>query len=168
MNNVVIPAHCPTCGAVFRSRLLSGSGNFKNLTLSGNTETCPYCGNMARTAEGVFDIVEGVISIISAPNITKEMLAAFDDIVRKAYEEKAAPEDLAKQAEDIDPTLGEFVRSLSGDNPFYLTVLLLIILAIKSCNLNINLDVNELIDQLNGVAPQDITTEVADKDEGKS
>jgi len=167
-NLVVIPAHCPTCGAVFRSRILSISGNVKNLTLSGNTETCPFCGSIANTAEGIFDIVNDIITVITAPDITKEMLAAFDAIVKKAYQEKTDPEDLAKQAEEIDPTLGKLVRSASSNKPYYLTGLLLLILTIKSCNFNINLDVNKLIDQLKDVAPSYITTKIVDDKEGKS
>ena len=168
MSKTVIPAHCPNCGALFRSRLLSISGNVKNLTLSGNTETCPKCGNQARIAEGVFDIADGIITIVSAPPITKEMLARFGDIAIKAYEEKADPEILAKQADEIDPTLGKLVRSLGSNKPLYLTGLLLLILTIRSCNLNIDIDVNELIDQLNEANPTDITTKVQDVNDGKS
>ncbi|MCZ6763206.1 MAG: hypothetical protein O7C03_09455 [Gammaproteobacteria bacterium] len=165
MNNVVIPAHCPNCGAIFRSSLLSIGGNVKNLALSGNTEICPFCSSTANTAEGVFDIADGIITVISAPHITKEMLVAFGAVVQKAYRQRTDPEDLAKQAEKIDPTLGKLVRSVSGNRPIYLTGLLLLILAIKSCNLNIDIDVNELIDQMNGVAPTEIALEVSDNGE---
>ena len=168
MSNAVIPAHCPNCGVVFRSRLLSIGGNVKNLTLSGNMETCPFCGNRANTAEGVFDIADGVITVISAPHITEEMLRAFGAVVKTAYAEKTDPDDLAKQADKIDTTLGQLVRSVSSNKTFYLTGLLLVILAIKSCNLNIDLDVNELIDQMNDVSPSDIATEVNGDREGES
>lgn len=162
MSKAVIPAHCPNCGAVFRSRLLSISGNVKNLTLSGNTESCPFCGSRANTAEGVFDIADGVITVISAPHITAEILMAFGAVVKKAYAEKTDPEDLAKQAEKIDPTLGKLVRSVSSSKPYYLTSLLIIFLVIKSCNLKIDLDVNRLIDQMKGLAPTEIATEISD------
>jgi len=93
------------------------------------------------------------------------MLVAFGAVVQKAYRQRTDPEDLAKQAEKIDPTLGKLVRSVSGNRPIYLTGLLLLILAIKSCNLNIDIDVNELIDQMNGVAPTEIALEVSDNGE---
>jgi len=157
MTSTVIPALCPSCGAVFQSRLLSTSGNVKNLTLSGNKETCPFCGNMANTAEGVFDIANGIISVISAPQITNQMLQALGAIVKKACEEKTDPEVIAKEVEKLDPSLGEMIRAISKSKSLYLTGLLLIILAVKSCSLNISLDINQLIDQVRDVAPSTIT-----------
>jgi hypothetical protein len=162
MASTMIPAHCPSCGAVFQSRLLSISGDVKKLTLSGNKETCPFCGNMANTAEGVFDIANSVISVISAPKITNQMLQTLGAIVKTAYKEKSDPEVVAQEAEEIEPSLGKIIRTISKRKSLYLTGLLLIILTIKSCSLNISLDVNQLIDQLRGVAPNTITTEEVD------
>jgi hypothetical protein len=150
-----IPAFCPSCGALFPSRamgMMFGGGHVKGVTLRGNVETCPHCGGLANIADGVFDIAGDVITVVSAPRITMEMLAAFRLAVQKAYTEKKPPETLAKEVEKIDPAFGDVIRK-SGNN--YLLVLLLIILAIKSCSVSvgIKLDVNRLIEQMQNTPP---------------
>ena len=157
MSLTQIPALCPSCGAIFVSRLISIGDNVKNLTLMNNKETCPFCGNLADTAEGVFDIADNIISVISAPHITKQMLSALSIAVKKAYTEKTQPEELIKTVEKIDPSLGETIRKYSK-TPFYLTAMLLIYLAIKSCTVDVEqkLDVNQLIDQFKSASPAQI------------
>ena len=164
MTASVIPSHCPACGGVFQSRLISISGNVKNLTISGNKESCPFCGSMANTAEGVFDLADGVLSIIYAPQLTKQMLQKLDELVAENYFEKADPEILAKKAEQINPAFGILIRNLNKNKKLYFTGLLLILFAIKSCSLNVNLDCNKLIDQIKGVPPKEmILTERVEK-----
>jgi len=160
MSSAQIPAHCPTCGAIFQSRFLSMfAGNIGRMGLSGNKETCPFCGNMANIADGVFSIADNIISVITAPNITMQMLSEFGAVVKEAYNEKTSPEDAASQADSIDPEFGKIIRSLSSKGAFYTTGLLLIYLATKSCTLNIELDANKLIDELKDNSPKSITTE---------
>ena len=165
-----IPAYCPSCGAVFASRLLL-SGDVSNLTLQGNKESCPFCGGMADTAEGVFDIAKDIISVISAPRITHQMLSTFSVAVERAYAKKTPPEELIKTAEAIDPSLGKTIRKICEiKKPYYFAGLLIILLVIKSCNLNLNvtLDVNQLIDQLKSTSPTMITSPQREDEEGPS
>jgi hypothetical protein len=151
---VPLPALCPNCGAIFPSAFGSMlPGNAQRVMFAGNTETCPFCGGEARTAEGVFDFTNHVITTVSAPHITLAMLAAFGAAVRRAYKEKKPPEELAREVEKIDPSFGAAIRK-SGNSGFYLTALLMIILyTIHSCSLKVNLDVNQLIDQLQHTSP---------------
>ncbi len=157
MSTAQIPASCPSCGALFASRAFAISGSIKNLTLIGNKETCPFCGGWANIADGVFDVAGNVLSVVSAPNITKQMLAAFSAAVTKAYEEKKPAEELAKEVEKIDPAFGDVIRRSGGNKQFYLVSLVLIVAAIKSCNLDVKLDANQLIEQIQGSAPS-VTT----------
>jgi hypothetical protein len=153
---VPIPASCPNCGAIFPSAFGSMfRGNAQRVMFEGNTETCPFCGGEARTADGVFDITNRVITAVSAPHITLVMLAAFEAAVRRAYKEKKPPEELAKEVERIDPTFGAVIRR-SANTSFYLTILLLILLTIRSClsvNIDMKVDANRLIDQLMNTPP---------------
>ena len=158
MSGVQIPALCSSCGALFASRAFNISGNVKNLTLSGNKETCPFCGGWANIADGVFDVAGNVLSIVSAPNITKQMLGAFGAAVKKAYEVKKPPEELAKEVEKIDPSFGEIIRKSGSNKKLYLVSLLLIVAAIKSCNVDVKLDANRLIDQIRGTPPAAVTS----------
>ncbi len=118
MSKALIPVSCPHCGALFASRAIHISGNVQGLTLSGNKETCPYCGNMALIVDGVFNVADNVLSIISAPNVTKQMLASFEEAIKKAYAEKSDPEQLAKEVEKIDPSFGEAVREAGKNNGY--------------------------------------------------
>lgn len=148
MSRALIPVSCPHCGSLFASRAFHISGNVQGLALSGNKETCPYCGSMAHIADGVFNVANNVLSVVSAPNITKQMLAAFEAAVKKAYAEKTAPEQLAKEVEKIDPSFGEAVRKAGSNNHLYVASLLIALAAIKSCSVDVKLDANRLIEQL--------------------
>jgi hypothetical protein len=153
MNTTLIPVSCPHCGALFASRAFHINGNVQRLMLSGNRETCPYCGNMAHVADGVFNVAKNVLSVVSAPNITKQMLTAFEAAVRKAYTEKTAPELLASEVEKIDPTFGDAFRKAGNNNQLYAASLLIALVAIKSCTLDVKLDANRLIEQLTNSPP---------------
>jgi hypothetical protein len=153
---VTIPAVCLSCGALFPSRFASLFGGTNvNLTLRGNAETCPYCGRLAHVADGVFHIAGDILTVVSAPHITREMLAALSAAVRKAYQDKKPPEEVAQEVEKIDPALGAVIRK-NASTPLYWLVLILILAAIKSCSVNITLDANRLIDQLQGVPPASV------------
>ena len=166
-----IPASCPSCGAIFPSRLIAVSGNVKDLTLSGNKETCPFCGQLADTVEGVFDMADGIIEIVSAPHITKQMLDALAAAVKNAYGDKTDPSDLAKEEDAIDPTLGTLVRAFGSKNQLYMTMLLILYFTAKSCSVNVNLDVkldaNQLLDQLRGRPPAAVIVGDDDSDESE-
>jgi hypothetical protein len=116
-------------------------------------ETCPYCGHLAHTADGAFQIAGTVLTVIQAPGVTRAMLAALSTAVKKAYENKTPPDILAKEVEKIDPTFGEVIRKSNITPGFYLVVLLIILQMIRSCSLNMTLDINRLLDQLMHTPP---------------
>jgi hypothetical protein len=153
MTRAVIPAACPSCGALFVSRFISVGGDVKDLMLSNNRETCPYCGAMANTADGIFDVTDGILSVVSAPNITRQMLANFEAAVKSAYANKTPPEQLAREVESIDKSLGDVVRKVGKNNHLYIAALLVILAAIKSCNVDVKVDANRLIEQVTQSPP---------------
>jgi len=154
-----IPSHCQACGAIFPSRMISIEGNVKNLQLSNNSETCPNCGGRAYLAEGIFDIANDVISIIKAPTLTKEMMQKLGVAVIDAYKNPAKTDQLQSVAESIDPELGKAVKKITAGNKLALVGLFLLAMVIKSCSVNVELDVNELIDQITKEPPQSIDIE---------
>ena len=157
----VIPAYCPSCGAIFKSRLISMSGNVSNTSLIGNMESCPFCNSMAKTAEGVFDISDNILKVISSPEITKQMLHEFSGIVKKAYKNKLDIDTLAKEADKINPEFGSLVRNKKITKLFKYPFLLLLIFMLNSCefNVNVSLDINELINQISDTPPTKIIGE---------
>lgn len=154
----IIPASCPNCGAIFKSRLISVGGNVTNLTLSGNMESCPYCGSMAHTAEGVFDITDNILSVISSPQITKQMLQKFSAIVENAYNNKIDINTLINEANEINPELGNLIEKKTANGLFKSSFLLLMIFLLNSCSVDVNvsLDINKLIEQMSETPPAKI------------
>ena len=68
---------CPNCGP-FES-IAYPFQNARRLTMSGSGESCPRCGRPARTIDGTFDISEGVVTVLSAPEWSRQAL----DLIQK-------------------------------------------------------------------------------------
>lgn len=149
-----IPAHCTSCGAIFSSRAISIEGSVHNLTLCNNSETCPCCGGRAFLAEGVFNIANDVISVISAPTITLEMLKRLGVAVQEAYKDSNKVSQLNEVAASIDPEIAKVVSTITSSNKLATVGLFLLAMAIKSCSVDVSIDVNQLIDQLKEQPPQ--------------
>jgi hypothetical protein len=126
-------------------------------------ESCPFCGGMAHIADGVFNVANNVLSVVSAPSVTKQMLAAFERAIQVAYANKTAPEQLAKEVEKIDPSFGDAVRKAGSFNHLYLSALIIFLAAIKSCSVEVKLDANRLIDQLTDKQPAVIVSQNPNK-----
>jgi len=156
----LIPSHCHSCGAVFPSRAYAFSGNMKGLHLHQNRESCPYCGGHAYLAEGVFDIAENIITIVSSPEITKEMLRKLGIAAINAYKNPENTNDLLSLAKSFNPEIGEAIEKVTKSNSLTIVGLFLLAMAIKSCSMNITLDVNELINQMKEQPPQTTQIEV--------
>ena len=154
-----IPSHCHSCGAIFPSRMISIEGSVENLTLSNNSESCPHCGGRAYLANGVFNIANDVISVISAPRFTMEMLQKLGAAVAEAYNDPSKAEQLNEVAESIDPELASVVSKITSGDRLAMVGLFLLAMAIKSCSINVDLDANRLIDQLKEQPPQVTTIE---------
>lgn len=164
MTQNFIPASCSNCGAIFKSRLISVGGNISSLKLSGNIETCPYCGGMANTAEGVFNITNNILKVVSSPKVTKQMLQKFNSLVRNAYyNENKDISTLIKESKEISPALGKLVETGSNNGIYVKSFLFLLMFILSSCNIdvkvNLNLDINQLVDQMSDTNPAQITSE---------
>src|SRR5687768_10859455 len=81
---VTFPAFCPACGFIFQSRLLSIGGNVTGLSLEGNKETCPRCGEWADVLEGEFNVVGDTIEVLDASDLNRERLARLQAILDQA------------------------------------------------------------------------------------
>ncbi len=145
----VIPVYCKSCGTLFASRAFKISGNVRNLHLSGNRETCPVCLSMADIVDGTFDATDGVLSMISGPTLTKEILERFTTLVGRAAQKEISLDVLKKEATDLDPALGEAVAQIVAKSPSALVILLLVTLMLKSCHVSVDakIDLNQLWDQ---------------------
>jgi hypothetical protein len=158
MSNTPLPAACTVCGAIFPTQAISVGGGITvvGLTIKNVEDRCPHCGGLAYAAEGVFNVANQVATVISASNVTREMLQAFAAAIREAGARHADPETLAKAVEKIDPEFGKLVRANSRTG-LYAALLAIILAAINSCTLDVKLDGNRLIDQLIGAPPPSVS-----------
>lgn len=141
----MIKAACPHCGLVFTSVL--SIPNTHGLTLQGNRETCPNCGKMANTSEGVFSTSSDRVEIHSAPGWTRKMYGQLASVARKAKEDDLSAMEILKEVAEVSPELADTLRKRG----FTATVIvLLLIWLLKNISLDVTIDVNRLIDQ--GVA----------------
>ena len=106
---VAIPAACMECGAIFWAHLpISLPMSVGRVHLQSNRTNCPVpgCGGWAQIADGLFDFTREGVAILSAPQVTYEMLIALRALVRSAHQDQWPVEKLKKEAEAISPTFG--------------------------------------------------------------
>jgi hypothetical protein len=105
---VAIPAACENCGTVFWTTWpFAPSGR----TMFGhNTTNCPRCGGWADVAEGIFDFTRDGIAIVTAPQVTYDMLISLRGVVREAFEQDLSVDETKRRAEAIIPAFGGLFR----------------------------------------------------------
>lgn len=107
-----IPAQCPQCGCIFASGI--EATNSRGLVLSDNKSRCPRCGTMSPVAEGVFDATTETIRVIAGSRFTREMIDAFQGVVRDAAAGTVSQDEAIRRAEKIDPKLGRLLKQAFG------------------------------------------------------
>lgn len=143
-----VPAYCRHCGTVYISRAIDIEFS-SNIRLSGNTDTCPNCGRRAYLVDGVFNEFGRGLELVSGPQLTKDILRQFADLIERAGNNEISVSELEQQAAALDPQLGEAIKQIRAVSGFPIVILLLILAALKSCNfnINVNVDLNQLWDQ---------------------
>jgi hypothetical protein len=122
----VILVFCPN-GHVFESRAFSFEGNIHGLTLKGNWETCPICGAMAEIMDGEFDVIDGVVRLLAAPQTTLDRLQRLRELLQNLRAENASPEQAAEVLEAEAPGLA---RLLPRNRAEFLAVLAILLTVI--------------------------------------
>jgi hypothetical protein len=106
-----IPAYCISkdCGYIFLSGAFFVS-NATNITLKGNTTSCPKCGSDAAIVDGVFNFSEGVPEVISAPEITHSKLSQLKEIASQLGSSEVDISEILAQVDKVDSVLGATLR----------------------------------------------------------
>lgn len=154
-------AYCETCGGPFQSSLAEVK-KATDLTVTGNLETCPRCGELAPVLDGVFNVTHGVLEIVRAPGLTRDLYQRFGKLIGEAAKTDMAADELNKRAGEIHPQLEQATKQLPAKSPWRIIVLMLLIAALESCdfNFNVNIDINELYDQVVETVMPDGTAEI--------
>jgi hypothetical protein len=122
---VKILAFCPS-GHVFETRALR-MFNTSNLSLKGNRETCPYCGDMAEIMDGEYEVIDGAMRLLSAPEVTHGRLRSLRSLVEDLWDQDASSEDVGVALDREVPTLGRLLPSDRKALLAWLTILLMVI-----------------------------------------
>ena len=80
--------------------------------MQGNTESCPTCGRPSHTMEGTFNVREGAIDVLAAPDWTR-------DLIRQAAEAVRATHDRIGEAgdkQDLSSEIAALTEQLSSLN----------------------------------------------------
>ena len=91
--------------------------------------------------------------------MTQQILRAFSRLIDRAARQEINVDELERQAAEIDPDLGKAVAQARAKTPWTIAALILVMLALKTCNFNVNVDakvdLNELWHQLTSVPRQE-------------
>ncbi|MFC7699644.1 hypothetical protein ACFQX9_23450 [Bradyrhizobium sp. GCM10028915] len=151
-----LPAHCPKCGAIFPSNVIS-IDNSDDITIGNIQERCPIqgCGGTARVIEGNFDFVGHAVRVRRAPPRTLAILTVLQEALQDVERGKPTDEAISK-IERASPELASAIRKTIGSagKPLLGTLLFALL---ASCSMSTRLDWNQLVDQVHvyrtGAAP---------------
>ena len=143
----LFPAYCPSCRAVFAVRNIVEAPPGVKFTFYGNVTNCPECGKDARLVDGEFQIEEDSLKLIAGPPRSAALLSAFAALVNEAIKTRDIDK-LEKDADKLDPKLGDVVRVAKSKHSAGVVILFVLILMLKGCNLEVKLDINQLVEYL--------------------
>jgi hypothetical protein len=125
-----MPAFCPHCGAVYGFGMELGDG-VRNLTMTGNKARCPVCGEMGEVPDGVFNVTDGILEMLSGPAITRERLESLRTILDSVQQGTTAPAEAVERLVEEAPELDPFLTRLRQD-PAAVAAWLMLLLALIS------------------------------------
>jgi len=123
---MLLPAICETCSTIFPSGFaLNGASN---ITFVGTTSgPCPNCGGTGRVPDATYNSFGNVLELISGPSQTFEDLKRLSEILERARDQQALPEEVLAEIENNDPKLKTIADLFPKTrNEFYMVVGLVI------------------------------------------
>jgi len=129
----VLPAFCDNCGAAFNSGF--AVDDCLNISFHNNKSgPCPRCGSMGTVLEGVFNVVNGAIEILSAPQSSIDSLNKLDAILKEAAVDKSTADDIATKIDSNVPELSEISKFIPKTSTELVAWLTFILIAIQTIN----------------------------------
>jgi hypothetical protein len=107
-NGPPLPAFCSTCKTIFPSRNYNFGGQYFNAW--DNEETCPECGSEhAILSEGLFDLTQATVTVLSAPDFTHAMLQSAKRVAEDLIAGKLDEPEARTRLEQISPRFKELI-----------------------------------------------------------
>ncbi len=102
-----LPLMCPNCQTVSASKNYVFGGMY--WTLWNNNEECPQCGYpSAKLAEGFFDLSNELAKIISAPDLTHDLIYILQIEIKSSFSK--IPFNLIEDVTSINSSIGAWLR----------------------------------------------------------
>lgn len=107
-----MPAVCDNCGTIFDSKF-AFNGEIIALQLEGNkVGPCPTCGQIGHIPDGLYNFVDNVLEVLSAPDRTIEELNRLSEILHAADKNNSTPEQVKTQIETEHHELHSLIDDL--------------------------------------------------------
>jgi len=104
-------AFCDNCGLIFDSGIFLEE-NAQNISLKGNKNQCPNCGNMADIPDGLFSVVNNTIELLKGPEITAQRLKSLKKIISDIRNKEITNEEITKTLTENAPELSSLANLL--------------------------------------------------------
>jgi hypothetical protein len=120
-----MPAFCTGCGLVFGSGFVIEDST--NIHIQNFSSSCPRCGSIAKIPDGVYNVLGGVIELLSGPTKSARQLRSLQQKLRHARAHGESHENVQSLISKNAPELSSIVSSLPktrGELYAFLTVLI--------------------------------------------
>lgn len=124
------PAICDSCRAIFGSEgFIGGTGT--NITITGSkVGPCPNCGGMGSIPDGVYDLQDDTLKVISASGTSPETLQSLIGLLEALKRGEASSSQVIDRVEQEVPALAPTVRAaLAKSDPSKWVLLLIAIIS---------------------------------------
>ncbi|MEQ8434537.1 MAG: hypothetical protein RIA71_09870 [Oceanicaulis sp.] len=154
--SMTITASCQSCGLVFPSRLISVQGKVENLQLSGNSESCPRCGAMATTQEGIFTIIEGVITSFREIRPSRDQAIEIARILEEHKNNLKNESETLREIGSVNPRFVKIARTLIESGYIALLMSLISIYITLTADEKTSITNQAMLDELQSIAESNV------------
>jgi hypothetical protein len=109
----LVPVFCDNCGTLFATQSLIGGdirrATFENVTVG----PCPVCGKTGRVLDGTYDLIGNTVTVLSAPEWSREKLQWLERRIEAARRGAVAPDQVVDEVTSQAPELHALIGHLS-------------------------------------------------------
>lgn len=106
------PTYCEHCGHIWAGNQIHISGNISGLVMKNNKTNCPSCGKLTPMLDGTFDLEDGVLTLRSGPQITKDKIRSMIDFLSTLDSERVLDEEIGQAIDEVSTEPNFYHRSL--------------------------------------------------------
>ena len=106
-------AYCenPKCGAIFQAPGLSGGEGSATVHIKNSrVGPCPLCDGIGRIPDGVYEYANNVVSFLSGPETTVQILRQVEDILRTAQKNNSDRAEIERDVAGVSLTVARAIK----------------------------------------------------------